>query len=183
MLSLWTRYWWLWLLRGVAAVLFGIVAFALPGITLAVLIIIAGAYLLVDGIFTIVAALRVRGRYERWWLTLLEGVFDVIAGALIFFWPGITALVLIWLIAAWAVATGILMILAAIRLRLEIAGEWLLGLGGVLSILLGVLLFLAPRAGLIIWVWMIGFYALFFGVLQIALALRLRRLGSETLNA
>lgn len=175
-----TRYWWLWLLRGLLAIVLGVLAFIMPGATLAALVMLFGIYLVVDGVFALAAAWRGRGHYGHWWLLLLEGMVDVVAGVLMFLWPGLTALILLYFLAAWAVVSGVLMIAAAIGLRRLIAGEWLLAQGGVLSVLLGVLLLLAPRIGLLVWTWMVGVYALAFGVGLTAFALRLRRLGENS---
>jgi uncharacterized membrane protein HdeD (DUF308 family)/sporulation protein YlmC with PRC-barrel domain len=169
------RNWWALALRGVAAILFGILAFAWPGITLFVLVLFFGAYMLVDGIFAIVAAVRAAGREARWWLLLIEGVLGVLAGLVAAFWPGLTALALLYFIAAWAIVTGILEIAAAVRLRREIAGEWALGLSGLLSLLFGVLLVVIPApAGILSLLWLIGVYAIAFGVVLLVLAFRVR---------
>jgi uncharacterized membrane protein HdeD (DUF308 family) len=179
-LPLLARNWWVLALRGLAAILFGILAFAWPGITLFVLIIFFGAYMLVDGIFAIVAAVRAAGEEARWGLMLLEGILGVVVGLVAFFWPGLTALALLYLIAAWAIVTGIMEIVEAIRLRQEIVGEWALILGGALSVLFGVLLVVIPaRAGLLSLTWLIGVYAVAFGVLQVILAFRVRNAPSS----
>ena len=169
-----SRNWWALALRGLAAIVFGVLAFAWPGITLWALVLLFGAYMLVDGIFAIVAAVRVAGRERRWWLLLVEGVLGVLAGLVAFLWPGITALALLYLVAAWAIVTGILQIVGAIRLRREIEGEWALILGGVLSVIFGVLLAVLPGPGILALVWLIGAYAVVSGVLLIVLALRVR---------
>ena len=180
-LPLLSRNWWALALRGLAAILFGILAFAWPGITLFVLVVFFGAYMLVDGIFAIVAAVRAAGEEARWWLMLLEGILGVVVGLVTFFWPGLTALALLYLIAAWAIVTGIMEIAAAIRLRREMLGEWALILGGALSVLFGVLLVVIPaRAGLLSLTWLIGAYAVVFGVLQVVLAFRVRNSAPST---
>ena len=162
-------------LRGLAAIVFGVLAFVWPAITLWALVLLFGAYMLVDGIFAIVAAVRAAGREARWWLLLIEGVLGVLAGLVAAFWPGLTALALLYFIAAWAIVSGILEIAGAIRLRREIEGEWALGLSRALSLLFGVLLVVIPApAGLLSLVWLIGAYALAFGVLLLVLAFRLR---------
>jgi len=180
LLPLLSRNWWALALRGLAAILFGILAFAWPGITLFVLIVFFGAYMLVDGIFAIVAAVRAAGEEARWWLMLLEGVLGLVVGLVAFFWPGLTALALLYLIAAWAIVTGIMEIAAAIRLRREMVGEWALVLGGALSVLFGVLLVVIPaRAGLLSLTWLIGAYAVVFGILLVVLAFRVRNAPSS----
>jgi uncharacterized membrane protein HdeD (DUF308 family) len=162
-------------LRGLAAIVFGVLAFVWPDITLFALVLLFGAYMLVDGIFAIVAAVRAAGREARWWLLLIEGVLGVLAGLVAAFWPGLTALALLYFIAAWAIVSGILEVIGAIRLRQEIEGEWALGLSGALSVLFGILLVVIPApAGLLSLVWLIGAYALVFGVLLLVLAYRLR---------
>ncbi|MGN6735998.1 MAG: HdeD family acid-resistance protein [Candidatus Binatia bacterium] len=169
--------WWLVLLRGIAGIIFGILTFINPAISLAVLVLFFGAYSLVDGVLAIVSAIRWRGEVDRWWVLLIEGLAGVAAGVITLFWPGITALALLYVIAAWALITGILEIVAAIRLRKIIDGEWLLALTGVLSIAVGVLLALFPSAGALALVMWIGAYVAAAGVLLIALAFRLRSWG------
>jgi uncharacterized membrane protein HdeD (DUF308 family) len=171
--------WWALLLRGIAAVLFGLAALFWPGLTLFVLIVFFGAYALVDGIFAIVAGIR--GTGGRRWLLLAEGVLGVLAGLVAFFWPGMTALVLLYVIAAWAIFTGILKIVMAISLRREIENEWLMVLSGVVSVLFGVILAALPGVGLLSLVWLVGVYALIFGVALMVLGFRVRghRQGSS----
>jgi uncharacterized membrane protein HdeD (DUF308 family) len=168
------RNWWALALRGLFAILFGIAAFAWPGITLGALVLLYGAYALVDGVFAIAAAVVGRTDGMPWWALVLEGVAGIAVGIMTFAWPGITALVLLYLIAAWAVVTGIFEIVAAVRLRKEIQGEWLLALSGILSVLFGFALVFNPLAGALAVVWLIGAYAIAFGTLMIALAFRLR---------
>jgi uncharacterized membrane protein HdeD (DUF308 family) len=164
--------WWALLLRGIAAALFGLAALFWPGLTLLVLIVFFGAYALVDGGFAIVAGIR--GSGGRRWLLLAEGVLSVLAGLIAFFWPDITALVLLYVIAAWAIFTGILKVVMAIWLRREIENEWLMVLSGVLSVLFGVILAVLPGVGLLSLVWLVGIYALIFGVALIVLGFRVR---------
>jgi uncharacterized membrane protein HdeD (DUF308 family) len=167
---------WGWIvLRGVAAVLFGILAFALPGITLAVLVIVWGAYALADGILALIAAYRVRDQGKPFWSLVIVGLLGIAAGIVTFIWPGMTALLLLLFIAAWAVVMGIFQIVAAIRLRKEIQNEWLLGLSGALSVLFGIIMFVQPGAGALAVIWVIAAYAIVFGVLLIWLGLRLKK--------
>ena len=161
-------------LRGVLAILFGLLVFVWPGLTLWVLILFFGANALVDGVLALVAAVRGGASGARWWGMLIEGILGVAAGIITFLWPGLTALVLLYVIAAWAIVIGIFEIIAAIRLRKEIEGEWLLGLRGALAILFGVVLFANPGAGALAVVWVIGAFSIVLGVLELALAFRLR---------
>lgn len=168
------RNWWALVIRGVAGVIFGILTFLMPAVTLAVLVLLFGAYAIVDGVFNIVAAFM--GRTGRsWWHLGLEGVVSVAAGVITLAMPGLTALVLLWIIAGWAIVTGVLEIVAAIRLREHIANEWWLVLSGVVSVIFGVVLFVAPVAGALAMTLWIGAYAVIFGAALIALGLRLRR--------
>ena len=164
--------WWALLLRGIAAVLFGLAALFWPGLTLVVLIVFFGAYALVDGVFAIVAGIR--GSEGSRWLLLAEGVLGVLAGLVAFFWPGMSAMVLLFLISAWAIFTGLLKVVMAVAFRRRIENEWLMGLSGMLSVLFGVVLAVWPGAGLLSLVWLVGIYALIFGVALIVLGFRAR---------
>ncbi|HYY89063.1 MAG TPA: HdeD family acid-resistance protein [Chloroflexota bacterium] len=166
------RHWWLVALRGLLAVVFGLLAFAWPGMTLVVLIVLFGAYAVVDGVLGILAALR--GDTDHRLAMLLEGVVSVVAGVVAFVWPGLTALVLAYIIAFWAILTGVLEIVAAVRLRRVIHNEWALLVGGALSVLFGVVVAAAPGAGALALVWLIGAYAVVFGIALIAVSWRLR---------
>ncbi len=168
------RNWWALALRGLLAVLFGLAAFIWPGLTVTVLVLLFAAYVLLDGVFAMIAAIRAAERRLRWWPLLLEGALGILVGVVTFVTPAITALVLLSLIAAWLVVTGALEIIAAVRLRREIEGEWLLALSGIASIACGVLLVIFPGAGTLAVVWLVGAYALVFGLLLILLAVRLR---------
>lgn len=177
--SMLSKYWWVLAIRGVGAIAFGVLAIAWPGLTLALMVMFFGAYILFDGIIGIVDLISYRNTLENWWLLLLEGVLGVVIGLLTLLMPGITGYLLLMFVAAWAIAGGVLRIIAAIRLRDHIQGEWILAVGGALSILFGALLVLAPHAGIVSLAWIIGFWAIAFGVLFILLALRLRAAGQS----
>jgi uncharacterized membrane protein HdeD (DUF308 family) len=164
--------WWALLLRGIAAVLFGLAALLWPGLTLFVLIIFFGAYALVDGILAVVAGIR--GSEGSRWLLLAEGVLGVLAGLVALVWPGMTAMVLLFVISAWAIFTGLLKVVMAVAFRRKIENEWLMGLSGVLSVLFGVVLAVLPGVGLLSLVWLVGTYALIFGVALTVLGFRAR---------
>jgi len=163
-------------LRGLAAILFGVLAFVWPRMTLTVLVFLWGAYALLDGVVAIAAGLKSHGEYKRWWVLLVEGILSVLAGVVAFIMPGITALVLLILIGAWAIFTGAFEIAAAIQMRKYITGEWLLALAGIASILFGVALLINPAVGALAVVWIIGAYSIVFGVLMVALGFKLKSL-------
>ena len=166
--------WWSLVLRGVIAILLGLVTFAWPGITLGALVLLFGAYALIDGIISIIGAVRASAAHERWGALLIEGIAGIAAGIITAVWPSITAFALVCVIAAWAIVTGILEIIAAVELRKYIRGEWLLAVSGVASVLFGALMLAAPLAGaLVIAIW-VGAYALVFGAFLVALGFRLR---------
>jgi uncharacterized membrane protein HdeD (DUF308 family) len=173
-MNLLARNWWALALRGVAAILFGAVAFLAPGFTLVWLVLLFGAYALLDGVLAIVAGIRAAERHERWWPFALEGLANLAVGVITFIMPAATAFVLVWFVAVWAILTGGLRISAAIRLRKEIRGEWLLIVNGALSVLLGLFIIVRPIAGLVSLVWFVGAYATVYGIILLALALRLR---------
>lgn len=166
--------WWAVLLRGIVGIIFGVVTFFAPGISLGALVLVFGAYALADGILAIISAIRIRSENQRWWVLVVEGLVGIAAGVLTFLWPGITVLALIYVIAVRALMTGGLEIGAAIRLRKVITHEWLLVLAGIASIALGVTLALFPGPGALTLVLWIGAYALVFGALMIGFAFRLR---------
>jgi uncharacterized membrane protein HdeD (DUF308 family) len=168
------KNWWALLLRGLASIVFGVLAFAWPGITILSLVILYGAYALVDGVFALYAGVSGNGAGgSRWWMAIV-GIAGILAGLYAFFLPGSAALILLTLIAAWAIVSGVFEIIGAIRLRKEIDNEWMLILHGVLTVLFGVLLFAMPGAGAVAMVWVIGAYAIAAGVIMIALAFRLK---------
>jgi uncharacterized membrane protein HdeD (DUF308 family) len=170
---------WLFGLRGLLAIVFGVLALIWPGLTAVALVFMFAAYAILDGVLTIAAAVRNRMENDRWWLGLLEGVVSIAAGVIAFLFPTLAAITLLFVIAIWAIITGLLEIAAAIRLRREIDNEWALGLTGVVSIVLGVIMILNPGAGLIGLVWAIAGYAIIFGILMIALAVRVSRLANS----
>ena len=173
------RNWWALVLRGVLAIVFGVLAFVNPGLTLSTLILLFGAYSLVDGVFAIIAGLRAAQRHERWWPFALEGLASIVVGILAFVMPLAAAFALLMIASAWSIVTGVLRIAAAIRLRREINGEWLLILNGLLSVAFGIVIVLFPGAGLVTLVWLIGMYAIIFGVILVALGFRLRGHGAK----
>lgn len=177
MLDLIAKYWWTFVIRGLLAIAFGLIALVWPGITLIVLVFLFGFYAVLEGILSIMAAVINRGM-RSWWVLLLEGLTSLIVGCVAFIWPGLTAVVLLIFIAIWAILTGLLEIWAAVQLRKEIRGEWVLALTGIISILIGIILFTNPGAGALAVVWMIGIYAAIFGALLIFLGVKFRKLGS-----
>jgi len=169
-----TRNWWLLLLRGVVSIIFGIVAFAWPGLTVLALALLFGAFALADGVLSLIAAVTGSDRSApAWWLALV-GVLGIAAGIIAFLWPGKTAFVLVVMIGVWALMIGIFEIIGAIRLRHEIDDEWWLIAAGILSVLFGLAVLIAPGAGALALVWLIATYAILAGILMIAFSLRLR---------
>lgn len=168
------KKWWLVLLRGIVSVLFGIVAFIWPGLTLFTLVLFYGAFALVDGVIALVSAFGKHEGAPTWWL-ILVGIAGIGAGVITFLWPGLTALVLVIFIGAWALVHGIFEIIGAIRLRKEIDNEWWLILAGIVSVLFGLLVLFFPGSGALGLIWAIAAYAIIFGILLIGLSLRLRK--------
>lgn len=182
MVSALSKHWWMLALRGVFAILFGVLALIWPGLALTTLVLLFGAYALVDGAAAIITAFSHRETNKSWWILALEGLVGVLAGIGTFIYPGITALILLTLIAVWAIMTGVMEIIAAVRLREEIEGEFLLGLSGLASVIFGVLMLLFPGGGALAVITVIAVYAIIFGVILIALGLRLRN-TSPTVSA
>lgn len=174
MLDVLARNWWAIAIRGIAAILFGLCAFFIPGAALWALVILFGAYCLVDGVFAIVAAIRAAQAHERWAQLLVAGVFGLLVAAITWFAPGLTALGLLYVIAAWAIVTGVLELVAAFELRRHLAGELWWVLAGLSSILFGLFLIWQPGAGALAVLWLIGAYAIAFGIFLVGLAIRLR---------
>jgi uncharacterized membrane protein HdeD (DUF308 family) len=166
------RNWWVLLIRGILAILFGILVIVWPALAWIYIVASFAAYALIDGIFALASAFNGRGG-NHWWALVLEGIVGITAGVLTFLFPAATELVLLWFIAFWAIGTGIFEMLAAFRMRMEVEGEWLLALSGILSVVFGVALILVPGAGALMLAWLVAAYALVFGVLMVGLALRL----------
>jgi uncharacterized membrane protein HdeD (DUF308 family) len=171
------RHWWSLAVRGIAAVAFGILAFAWPGMTLAVLVLLFGAFALVDGILAIVSAFRSGGKHL--WFLLIEGVVSILAGIAAFTWPALTALTLVFIIAGWAILTGLLEIISAVRMRKVIDHEWAWLIGGLLSVVFGLALLAQPGVGALAVIWLIGAYAIIFGFTLFGLAWHVRELSAR----
>jgi uncharacterized membrane protein HdeD (DUF308 family) len=167
------RNWWLILLRGICAVIFGVLTFAWPGVTLAVLVLFYGAFALVDGVLSLIAAVTGGTPAPRWWLAVV-GLAGLAAGIVTLIMPGVTALVLLFFIAFWAIAIGVMQVIGAIRLRKEIDNEWMLIASGIISILFGIIMLVAPGAGALGLLFVIGAYAIIHGVTLIMLSLKLK---------
>jgi uncharacterized membrane protein HdeD (DUF308 family) len=175
-----TKNWWLIVLRGVLAILFGLAAFMMPSLAWLALIVLFGTYAILDGVFAMMSGLISSKYSPRWWVFFLEGLVSLAAGVIAVLRPDLATAVFIGIIAAWAILTGILEIVAAIRLRREIRNEWMLAFGGFVSLAFGILVFFQPEtAGLVITL-MIGAYALIFGVLLVVLGLRLKKWNLPT---
>jgi uncharacterized membrane protein HdeD (DUF308 family) len=175
MLHALAKCWWVLLLRGIAAIAFGVLAFIWPGLTLVTLVLLYGAFALVDGVLSLVAAFSGGAKpVPTWWLVVV-GLIGIAAGVVTFLWPGITAILLVLFIGAWALVHGIFEIIGAIQLRKEIDNEWMLILGGLLSVLFGAVVLIAPGAGALGLVWVIAAYSIVFGILFVSLSLRLRK--------
>src|SRR5215471_10765314 len=174
-----SRFWWMTLIRGVLWILFGLFVFAQPGITLITLTLTFGIFVLADGIAAIVNAVAGRDEREHWWMLLLAGIAGVLVGVITLVRPQTAALVLLFYLALWALVTGFVEIVAAIRLRKEIEGEFWMGLSGVLTIAFGLLVFTRPAAGALTVLWLIGAYGIVFGAMLIGLAFRVRGIAGH----
>ena len=173
------RNWWMLALRGVLAIIFGLIALLAPGIALLAFVYVFAVYALIDGIMAVYIAIRERGSLSRWAWVLFEGILGIIAGIVAFVYPGLTALVLLYIVAIWAVVTGIMEIVTAIAIRGFAAREWALGLAGILSIIFGIVLFIFPGAGLLSILWLVGIYGIVFGILFIVRAFQMRSWASS----
>jgi uncharacterized membrane protein HdeD (DUF308 family) len=169
------RNWWIFLVRGLVSIAFGLVGFFYPAATLVAFILVYGVFALLDGVFAVLAAVRGKeGMSSRWWLALV-GVLGIVAGLVTFAWPGITALVLLTVIGVWALIYGVLEIVGAIRLRKEIDNEWLLLFHGALAVLFGLMVLVRPGAGALALIWLIASFALASGVLLVIFAFALKK--------
>ena len=173
MSALLAQNWWAIALRGVFAIIFGIIALLMPGATMLALVLLFAAYLLVDGIFAIIAAVRAARRQERWGWLIFEGLVDLVTGGIAAVWPLITIVAFALLMGAWAIVTGALLLGASYRLNIP-HGRWLMALAGAISVIWGVLLIIWPLIGALVLTWWMAAYALIFGVAMLVLALRLR---------
>lgn len=174
-----SRTWWVLLLRGLFAIAFGVTAWLLPEVSVAVLLILFGIYVLADGVLGVWTAVSGRKERDHWWALLVWGLLGVSVGVLTLVNPALTAIALMFYIAIWAIATGVLQIVLAVRLRKEISGEWLLVLGGLLSVVLGGFLMAQPMMGAIALLWVIATYAVIFGVVFVVLAFKARSFGKR----
>ena len=168
------KYWWIFLLRGIFGVVFGVLAFVMPGLTITTLVLVWGAYALVDGVFSLWASATGNTKADDHWLVGLQGLIGLAAGILTLLMPGVTALGLLIAIAAYSLVVGVLQIAAAIKLREEIEGEFWLGLSGLVSILFGMFIIARPGEGALAVIWIIGAYAIIFGVFLISFAFRIK---------
>jgi uncharacterized membrane protein HdeD (DUF308 family) len=175
------RNWWSLVLRGILGIVLGLITFAWPEITLAGIVMLFGAYALIDGIFNIAGAVRAVQAHERWGALVFEGIVGIGAAIVTIAWPAITALALVYVIGAWALVTGVFEIAAAVRLRKYVTGEWLLVLSGIASMVFGFMMMLVPIAGALVIALWFGAYALVTGVILIALGIRLRGLRNSPL--
>lgn len=166
--------WWSLVVRGIVAVLFATITFVCPGVTLAALVFLFAGYALVDGVMSLMGAVRAGRAHEKWGALVFEGIVGIGAALVTILWPAITVFVLVYIVAFWAIFTGVAEIAAAVRLRRHISGEWLLAIAGVLSIIFGCLLMFAPLAGAFVLALWVGVYMLIFGIVLFALGLRLR---------
>jgi uncharacterized membrane protein HdeD (DUF308 family) len=183
MQALLKQAWWALLIGGLASVLFGVLAFLWPGLTLFILAVFFAATVFVDGVVTMASAIKNRATASHWWLWLLLGLLGVVAGAIGLLSPATAAGALLLLISAYAIVTGVLMIWAGFKLRTEIEREWLLWLLGAVSVLFGLLLIAQPAAGLLGFVWVIATWAVAEGILKILLAFKARRFGAKLTEA
>ena len=173
MSALLAQNWWAVAIRGVFAIIFGLIALFLPGATMLSLVLFFSAYMLVDGVFGIVAAVKAASNNQRWGLLVLEGIVDIAVGVIAFVWPGLTVLFFVTLMAFWSLITGVLMIVAAFKLNPTYGRGWLI-FSGVVSVLFGIALLIGPLIGAVVLTWWLGAYALVFGITLLVLAFKLK---------
>lgn len=181
--TIFKRNWLAFLLRGIVAILFGVLAWRMPQISLTALVLLFGLFVFVDGILHIWVALAGRKKYRDWWVLLSSGVLGLSVGVIALFAPAVAAIALVYFMAFWAIATGTLQIVEAIYLRRVIKGEWLHILGGFVSVIFGILLMIQPAVGALAMLWLISAYAFTFGILMVVLAFRARTFGRTTISA
>jgi uncharacterized membrane protein HdeD (DUF308 family) len=175
-----TSHWWLFLIRGILAILLALAALAFPGAALLSIAILFGAYAFVDGIVAIWTAIRMSHAQRRWLWLLIEGILGIAAGVVTFFYPLATVLALVILLGAWAIVTGVLAIASAFHARQHVPHEWLWVLSGVVSVFFGIAVFYMPSVGLYALVYLLSLYALLAGIFFLGLAFRLRGLARRT---
>ena len=173
--------WWVVALRGIIAIFFGLICFFFTPAAILAAVLLFSAYMLVDGVLAIVSGVKAARNGQRWGLLILEGIVDIAAGAIAFFWPGMAAIIFVLLIGIWAVISGGLLVYAAFNLKLD-HGRWWLGLAGIASVIFGILLFIAPVIGAVVLTWWIGAYAVAFGILLLILSFKLKRKKSDRAN-
>jgi uncharacterized membrane protein HdeD (DUF308 family) len=179
MLDLFARNWWVYVIRGAVALIFGMYAWFMPGLAMKILLTFFGIFVLIEGIFAIIGSIAGRKHSDVWWIVLLEGIAGLALGILTLTRPLYVATVIVIFVAIWAIWGGLFRIIAAVRLRREIESEWLLILGGIVSILFGLMLFKYTGAGIVAISWMIAFFATFFGVLLISFGFKVRKFQKE----
>lgn len=172
------KNWWLFLLRGLFGITFGLLAFLFPGPTMLSLVLLFSAYMLVDGVAGIISAVRAMRRKDEWGLLIIEGLLNIAVGVAAFIWPGLTVLAFVFMVAAWAIISGALMMTAGFRLKLD-HGRWWMVLGGLFSLLYGALLVAMPLIGAVVLTWWMGAYAMAFGVALVILSFKLRARQNE----
>lgn len=175
------RNWWIMALRGLFAVIFGLIALVAPGIALLAFIYVFAAYALIDGGIAIITAIQERELLDRWGWVLFEGILSILAGIIAFANPSLTAVVLLYIIAAWAIVTGIMEIVTAFVIREFVSREWILALAGIASVAFGIILFISPGAGILSILWLVGIYGIVFGLLFIVRAFQLRSWASSVI--
>jgi uncharacterized membrane protein HdeD (DUF308 family) len=176
--SMLAKNWWLFLLRGIFGIVFGLLAFLFPGPTMLSLVLLFSAYMLVDGLVGIISAVRAMRRKDQWGLLIFEGLLNIAVGVAAFIWPGLTVLAFVFMVAFWAIVSGALMMAAGFRLKLD-HGRWWMVLGGLLSLAYGALLVAMPLIGAVVLTWWMGAYAMVFGIALVVLSFKLRARQTE----